>query len=58
VLGLSGEHRMNRPGVGEGNWAWRFEWAQVGPEPAQRLRHLARLYNRLPRPPGEADAAT
>ena len=58
VLGLSGEHRMNRPGVGEGNWAWRFQWAQVGPEPAQRLRHLARLYHRLPRPPGEADAAT
>ena len=58
VLGLSGEHRMNRPGVGEGNWAWRFQWAQVGPEPAQRLRHLARLYHRLPRSSGEADAAT
>ena len=50
VLGLSGEHRMNRPGVGEGNWTWRFQWAQVGPAPAQRLRQLAQLYGRLPSP--------
>ena len=57
VLGLDGTHRMNQPGVGEGNWVWRFQWSQVGPEPAQRLRHLARLYDRLPRPPGESHAA-
>ena len=57
VLGLDGAHRMNQPGVGEGNWVWRFTWAQVGPEPAQRLHHLARLYDRLPRPPGESHAA-
>jgi 4-alpha-glucanotransferase len=57
VLGLDGTHRMNQPGVGEGNWVWRFAWSQVGPEPAQRLHHLARLYDRLPRPPGESHAA-
>jgi len=57
VLALDGAHRMNQPGVGEGNWVWRFQWVQVGPEPAQRLYHLARLYDRLPRPPGESHAA-
>lgn len=24
VLGLSGEHRMNFPGIARGNWEWRF----------------------------------
>ena len=57
VLGVDGTHRMNQPGVGEGNWVWRFQWSQVGPEPAQRLRHLAHLCDRLPRPPGESHAA-
>ncbi len=26
VLGLDSAHRMNLPGVAEGNWSWRFEW--------------------------------
>lgn len=26
VLGLSGEHRMNYPGIAGGNWEWRFTW--------------------------------
>ena len=47
VLGLDGRHRMNFPGKGEGNWAWRFDWAQVPPEAAQRLRRMAQLYERL-----------
>ena len=46
VLGLGGEHRMNRPGEGEGHWGWRFDWGQVRPEHAQRLAALARLYGR------------
>jgi 4-alpha-glucanotransferase len=46
VLGLSGEHRMNRPGEGEGHWAWRFDWSQVQPEHAQRLAAMVRLYGR------------
>ncbi len=48
VLRLSGEHRMNRPGVGTGNWSWRFSWDQVRPGDAQRLRRMAELYGRLP----------
>lgn len=37
VLGLGSEHRMNVPGVLGGNWAWRFSWDMVGPEPARVL---------------------
>ena len=46
VLGLDGQHRMNHPGLGEGWWEWRFDWPQVRPEHAARLRHLAWLYRR------------
>ena len=47
VLGLDTRHRMNTPGtVGDHNWTWRFDWQQVGPEPAQRLAHLAALFGR------------
>ena len=46
VLGLGQEHRMNRPGEGEGHWGWRFEWAQVSPGAAQRLAVMVRLYGR------------
>ncbi|MCW5664236.1 MAG: 4-alpha-glucanotransferase [Piscinibacter sp.] len=47
VLGLDGRHRMNFPGKGEGNWAWRFAWEQVPGDTAQRLRRMAQLYERL-----------
>ncbi len=47
VLGLDGSHRMNFPGKGDGNWAWRFGWDQVPADTAQRLRRLAQLYERL-----------
>jgi 4-alpha-glucanotransferase len=47
VLGLDGRHRMNFPGKGEGNWAWRFGWDQVPADTAPRLRRMARLYDRL-----------
>lgn len=46
ILGLSTECRMNLPGKGEGYWEWRFDWAQVLPEHAQRLEHLTRVYGR------------
>jgi 4-alpha-glucanotransferase len=46
-MGLDSSHRMNVPGVSEGNWQWRFEWSQVPPEAAGRLRHLTALYGRL-----------
>jgi 4-alpha-glucanotransferase len=37
VLGLDSTHRMNVPGVGEGNWSWRFDWSLVGAEPSRVL---------------------
>ena len=46
VLGLGAESRMNFPGKGEGYWEWRFTWAQVRPEHAQRLAQLCRIYRR------------
>jgi 4-alpha-glucanotransferase len=48
ALGLGTEHRMNRPGTAEGNWAWRFDWPMVPPDTAARLRGMAALYGRLP----------
>jgi len=47
VLALGGEHRMNRPGVADGCWRWRFQWEQVGPEVAGHYRHLLELYGRV-----------
>jgi 4-alpha-glucanotransferase len=41
---------MNFPGEGEGHWEWRFSWAQVKPEHAERLAHLCRLYGRADKP--------
>jgi len=47
LLGLGGEHRMNKPGTVEGNWQWRFSWEQVPDDAAARFRHLVAMYNRL-----------
>ncbi|MDB5309705.1 MAG: malQ [Gemmataceae bacterium] len=49
VISLGGEARMNRPGVAEGNWRWRFRPHQFGPGVIDRLAGLTELYNRLPR---------
>jgi 4-alpha-glucanotransferase len=46
VLGLDATNRMNFPGEGTGHWEWRFSWADVHPEHAQRLAHFCRLYRR------------
>ncbi|HET9646559.1 MAG TPA: 4-alpha-glucanotransferase [Burkholderiaceae bacterium] len=46
VLGLGSEHRMNLPGIGEGQWAWRFAWSQVRSEHADGLAMLTKLYGR------------
>jgi 4-alpha-glucanotransferase len=47
LLALDGRHRMNLPGTHQGNWLWRFEWEQVPPVLAGRVRHLVSLYGRL-----------
>ncbi|MEO8540071.1 MAG: 4-alpha-glucanotransferase [bacterium] len=41
VLQLGSEARMNVPGSGEGNWAWRFTWDQLPEAGAQWLSDLA-----------------
>lgn len=48
VLGLDGAHRMNTPGLAQGCWSWRFDWSQVGHEPARRLATLTRAHGRNP----------
>jgi 4-alpha-glucanotransferase len=47
VLALGGEHRMNRPGVADGCWRWRFHWEQVEPQITGHYRHLLELYGRV-----------
>ena len=47
VLGLGSDHRLNTPGVSDGNWTWRFHWEQVAGDLAERLRHLAQMYGRI-----------
>ena len=37
-LGLGSEARMNTPGVGEGNWGWRFEWDMLSDHLAAQIR--------------------
>lgn len=46
VLALDSAHRMNTPGVAEGNWRWRFDWEQVPTDLAERLRQLVQMYER------------
>ncbi len=47
LLGLDGAHRMNMPGTTSGNWAWRFQWAEIPGDLVDRMRHLLKLYGRL-----------
>lgn len=46
LLSLGGDSRMNKPGVAEGNWRWRFRTDQFHPGLIDRLRGLTELYNR------------
>lgn len=47
-LALGSEHRMNVPGVANGNWTWRFWWNMVPPDTPGRLRRMNEIYQRLP----------
>ncbi len=47
LLGLGNEARMNRPGVPEGNWRWRFRLEQFRPEMIHRIAEMTTLYNRV-----------
>ncbi|NDI16783.1 MAG: 4-alpha-glucanotransferase, partial [Verrucomicrobia bacterium] len=46
ILGLGSEARMNVPGREQGNWAWRFDWAQLTPELEQHLNQLTQESHR------------
>lgn len=46
VLGLGTEARMNHPGIGEGNWRWRFPPGALTLELEQQLGEITALYER------------
>ncbi len=46
VLGLGSEHRMNTPGMAEGNWRWRLSADWTPPDLVHRLAALVELYGR------------
>ena len=46
VLGLDSSARMNRPGLADGCWDWRFEWSQVEPGHAEGLRRISAAHGR------------
>jgi 4-alpha-glucanotransferase len=46
ILHLGSEARMNTPGTVEGNWAWRFEWAQLTNEHKREFANILRVHGR------------
>ncbi|MDB4976659.1 MAG: 4-alpha-glucanotransferase [Myxococcaceae bacterium] len=62
VLGLGSEARMNTPGIGTGNWTFRFDGAVLTAELAEQLRAYTQAYGRLAdasgRLPGQTSTET
>ncbi len=51
LLSLGSEARLNTPGIGQGNWTWRYqaeELARLNGQTAGYLRELGDLHGRLP----------
>lgn len=48
LLGLGSEHRMNVPGVADGNWGWRLDWSMVQDGIPQQLKRQNEIYQRIP----------
>jgi 4-alpha-glucanotransferase len=46
LLGLGEDARMNRPGIHEGNWEWRFQWEQLNKERNHKILELNSIYER------------
>ncbi len=46
VLGIGEEGRMNTPGVGMNNWAWRYCQNALSDELAESLAKITRIYGR------------
>jgi len=51
ILGLGSDARMNVPGTVRGNWAWRFDWAQLPDELAPDLLTKLQKTDRWKTPP-------
>lgn len=49
VLGLGSDARMNRPGVGEGNWRWRMLPDAFNSDIRRQLREMSEIYDRVPK---------
>ena len=47
VLGLGGEHRMNRPASTEGNWVWRMSPGELAGARGRDLLDMSLLYGRV-----------
>jgi 4-alpha-glucanotransferase len=54
LLGLGSEARMNRPGLGEGNWEWRLPSGALDEAIAGRLLRLTQTYGRSSSAPRES----
>ncbi|MFM9079975.1 MAG: 4-alpha-glucanotransferase, partial [Opitutaceae bacterium] len=51
LLSLGSEARLNTPGVGQGNWTWRYRsdaLARLTAQSAPYLRELGELHGRIP----------
>jgi 4-alpha-glucanotransferase len=46
LLALGKGHRMNTPGVTEGNWRWRFQWDQLPAHLADKVRGMVIQFER------------
>lgn len=46
LIGLDNSARMNTPGVGEGNWQFRFREDMLNKNMSDELKYLCRLFNR------------
>ena len=55
VLCLDSWARFNTPGVGEGNWAWRFRQEDMSEPLSTRLFETAELFGRLRKAEPESD---
>jgi 4-alpha-glucanotransferase len=48
VLCLDSRHRMNTPGIAEGNWRWRCEKKYFKSESLLRVKEFSEIYGRTP----------
>ncbi len=48
LLELDSKHRMNTPGIAEGNWTWRMDSKQLKMQHKEYLLNITKKYNRVP----------